>query len=209
MYNGYMLHTFQPQNSEKLCEALVEVAQQHAPNLLEDAKIIGTKFRQAFGLFSCCHLVYDSSEFLDDTTINELGTHAPSHTTCDLHDICIYMYMYMYTCIHTKSYHSAEINIDRFLTHYRETFPEASVTPKFHMLEDHAVPFLRRWRVGFGFHGEQGAESLHATFNKISRSYTAIRDRVERLKCIVKEHHLQVSPTLVAQEPPVKKKISF
>jgi hypothetical protein len=94
-----------------------------------------------------------------------------------------------------------EINIESFLNYYRETFPTASVTPKLHMLEDHVVPFLRRWRVGFGFHGEQGAESLHATFNKIRRSYMAIPDRVKRLKCVVKEHHLQVSPTLVALEP--------
>jgi hypothetical protein len=75
-----------------------------------------------------------------------------------------------------------EINIESFLNYYRETFPTASVTPKLHMLEDHVVPFLRR-------------------FNKIRRSYMAIPDRVKRLKCVVKEHHLQVSPTLVALEP--------
>ena len=114
------------------------------------------------------------------------------------------MYIHV-TLIHVSS----EINIESFLKYYRDTFPAATVTPKFHMLEDHVVPFLRLWRVGFGFHGEQGAESLHATFNKITRSYLAIPDRVQRLKCVLKEHHLQVSPTLVAKEPPVKKRKSI
>ena len=32
---------------------------------------------------------------------------------------------------------------------------------------------------------------------------------LRRLKCVLKEHHLQVSPTLVAKEPPVKKRKSI
>ena len=42
--------------------------------------------------------------------------------------------------------------------YYRLTFPQATVLPKMHILEDHVVPWIRRWRVGFGFMGEQGAE---------------------------------------------------
>ena len=60
------------------------------------------------------------------------------------------------------------------------------MTPKMHMLEDHVVPFLREWHVGFGFHREQGAESLHA---------------VLRINAKYRHHHLQVSPPLQAQEP--------
>ena len=75
-----------------------------------------------------------------------------------------------------------------------------------HMLEDHVVPFLRKWQVGFGLHGEQGAESLHAAFNRIMRSYTSIPDRLTRLKSVMKEHHLQVAPTMVAQEPTIKRR---
>lgn len=40
------------------------------------------------------------------------------------------------------------MNIDKFLTHYWESFPDATITPKLHMLQDHVVPFLRKWRVG-------------------------------------------------------------
>ena len=50
--------------------------------------------------------------------------------------------------------------------------------------------------------------TLHSIL-KISRSYLAIPDRVQRLKCVLKEHHLQISPTFVAQEPPVKKRKSI
>ena len=99
-----------------------------------------------------------------------------------------------------------EQNIQIFLEFYRERF-DASFTPKLHILEDHVVPFLRKWRVGFGFHGEQGAESLHASFNKIGESYVAIHDAVvKRLQCVMREHHLQVSPTMLAQQPAVKKR---
>ena len=75
-----------------------------------------------------------------------------------------------------------------------------------HMLEEHVLPFLRKWHVGFGFHGEQGAEALHRGFNRIKASYTSIPDALKRLMCVVREHHLQVSPVLVAQEPTKKKR---
>ena len=48
---------------------------------------------------------------------------------------------------------------------YRSTFPTAFVPPKMHMLEDHAVEWVKQRNVGFGLLGEQGAESIHARFN--------------------------------------------
>ena len=59
---------------------------------------------------------------------------------------------------------------------YRESFPRATVLPKMHMLEEHVVPWLRRWKVGFGIMGEQGAESIHAYFNNLARTYKGIPD---------------------------------
>ena len=54
-------------------------------------------------------------------------------------------------------------------------FPEASITVKMHLLEDHMVPFLRQWNwVGYGLMGEQGAESVHAEFNSLLCRYTNI-----------------------------------
>ena len=32
---------------------------------------------------------------------------------------------------------------DEFLSYYRSTFPESTITPKLHFLEDHVVPFIQ------------------------------------------------------------------
>ena len=52
-----------------------------------------------------------------------------------------------------------------FMHYYRDVFPEASIKPKLHILEDHMVNFLRNWRVGCGLLREQGAESIHKVYN--------------------------------------------
>ena len=63
--------------------------------------------------------------------------------------------------------HISEKNIKSFMAYYWATFPLATVLPKMHILEDHIVPWIRRRQVGFGFMGEQGAESIHAYFNSL------------------------------------------
>ena len=70
------------------------------------------------------------------------------------------------------------------------------------MLEDHVVPWLRKWKIGCGCMGEQGAESLHANFNSTERSYTNMKDRVERLKVVLQNHHMQIMPHNASLEPP-------
>ena len=82
---------------------------------------------------------------------------------------------------------------------YRETFPEASVTPKLHLLEDHVLEFLGQWRVGFGMLGEQGAESIHAAYNNLKRVYANVHDREEQLRLVTQEHHRRVCPLLQRQ----------
>ena len=64
----------QPENSETLCSNIVRVAERDAPTLVQQASVVATKFRQAFGLFNLCHLTYDSKEFLDEDTLQEIGT---------------------------------------------------------------------------------------------------------------------------------------
>ena len=39
---------------------------------------------------------------------------------------------------------------------YRNTYPEAKVPIKMHLLEDHAVQWANTYHVGFGLLGEQG-----------------------------------------------------
>ena len=97
------------------------------------------------------------------------------------------------------------------MTFFRESFPQATVPIKMHLLEDHAVPWAKSFHVGFGLLGEQGAESIHAKFTRLSLSYTAITDKVQHLLCIVnllcivKEHLISISPQVVAAIPPPKK----
>lgn len=97
-------------------------------------------------------------------------------------------------------------NIKEFMKFYRANFPEATVLPKMHLMEDHLVSWLRKWRVGLGLMAEQGAESIHASINSIKAAYTNIPDRVKRLKCILQEHHRHACPILAAQQPVVKKR---
>lgn len=92
------------------------------------------------------------------------------------------------------------------MSFYRDSFPHATVTPKLHMLEDHVVPFLKRWKVGFGFLGEQGAESIHARFNRIQESFVNMHNPVKRLAAMLKSHLLQVCPDNIVKQPLAKKR---
>ena len=81
-------------------------------------------------------------------------------------------------------------------------FPGENIPTKMHhMLEDHAVDWIRsNQHIGFGLMGEQGAESIHARFNHLYQTYCTVSSStshpVEKLKYIMKEHLLSISPTL-------------
>ena len=90
--------------------------------------------------------------------------------------------------------------------HYRESFPKASILPKMHILEDHVVPWIEKWRVGAGLMGEQGAESIHAHIGRLEDQYRGIANALERLKYIITEHNLESSPLLNSLEPEPKKR---
>ena len=96
--------------------------------------------------------------------------------------------------------------ISAFMTHYRQQVPHATITPKLHMLEKHIIPWLNEWKVGLGLMGEQGAESIHALSNSLKRTYQPISNEVESLKCIMKEHYLQVAPSNASALPPPAKR---
>ena len=92
-------------------------------------------------------------------------------------------------------------HIKKFMTFYREKFPNASVLPKMHMLEEHVVLWLKQWHVGFGLLGEQGIESIHAHFNSLNRTYKSMPEEVARLRQLLKEHLLHIAPENVAATP--------
>ena len=89
---------------------------------------------------------------------------------------------------------------------YHAKWPQGSVPPKLHMMEDHAIPFLQKWGAGFGFYGEQGGESIHHEFNKLKIIYQSIPLPTIRLKSILKSHHLKTNPKNRALRPKIKKR---
>ncbi|XP_070550088.1 uncharacterized protein [Ptychodera flava] len=99
-----------------------------------------------------------------------------------------------------------ETNIDCLMAFYREQFPNAKVSPKMHILEDHTVPWIQKWGFGCGFHGEQGGEHVHADLNNIRYNVRGLKDDLEITKCVMKEHWTQVSPTTQKFKPEAVKK---
>lgn len=58
------------------------------------------------------------------------------------------------------------------MQYWRSTWPQETVPPKMHILESHAVPFIKQWKVGLGFYGEQGM--LFSFFNLIQLSFWSV-----------------------------------
>ena len=92
------------------------------------------------------------------------------------------------------------------MEHYRSSFSDHTITPKMHMMERHLIPQIQKWKFGMGYLGEQGAESIHASFNSIERSYLGIPNKVDRLLRVVQEHHLRIEPDNLSLAPPAKKR---
>ncbi|XP_066300278.1 uncharacterized protein [Branchiostoma lanceolatum] len=100
------------------------------------------------------------------------------------------------------------MDIELFLQTYRDHSHVTSV--KFHMLEHHVVPCIRRWGFGLGFMAEQGVEQIHSRFNTLGTSTSRIVDPIARLKSTMKTHLINVSPDHVGKAPkpvPRKKKV--
>lgn len=88
----------------------------------------------------------------------------------------------------------SDLSIQAYMEYFRLHFKDESVTPKMHLLEYHAVPFIRKWRVGLGFHGEQGGESVHARINAIRRDVRGLHDELATLQSVMKTHWIQTRP---------------
>ena len=61
-----------------------------------------------------------------------------------------------------------------FMAFFRGTFADATTTITMHLLEDHATQWANATHVGFGLLGEQGAESIHAKFNRLGLAFAPI-----------------------------------
>ncbi len=145
-------------------------------------------FARAFNLFGHCHTGYNSSTYMNDKDIDKLG------------NIKFYTMTYYYYS------DFLETHIANFMEYYRERFPSATVLPKMHILEEHVVPWIRRWRLASGLMGEQGAESIHAHIMKLERVHQGVASDLDRLKYIFKEQTLESAPSLTCLRPPLNKR---
>ena len=75
-----------------------------------------------------------------------------------------------------------------------------------HILEDHVVPWIRRWRLASGLMGEQGAESIHAHIMKLERVHQGIANELDQLNYTFREQTLESVPALTHLQPPLKKR---
>ena len=83
-------------------------------------------------------------------------------------------------------------------------YPKATILPKMHLLEDHVVPWLRRYNLAAGIMGEQGAESIHAHLNRLEATYSGIPNKLSRLKYLFKMYIVEVTAMLQSLKPAIK-----
>ena len=88
----------------------------------------------------------------------------------------------------------------------RSNWPTANISPKLHMLEEHTVDFLKEWNGGLGFYGEQGGESLHHDFKRKKHMFHNMKNKLECLKYLMKQHLLETFPKTQAIKPVVQKR---
>ena len=122
----------------------------------------------------------------------------------------------LFAAIHTKISHAHLIQDDeiplihqaitQYFLYFREQFPNVRITTKQHLLEDHALDWIIRYRFGFGLFGEQGMESIHHKIRLLADNHHGITNPLQRLKATIEEHHLHTIPEIKAQVPPVKKR---
>ncbi|XP_041479492.1 uncharacterized protein LOC121427243 isoform X2 [Lytechinus variegatus] len=83
-----------------------------------------------------------------------------------------------------------------------------SISPKLHILEDHIVHQLHKFRVGLGLLNEQGIESMHANFNQLRRRMAGISNSNNRIISMLRAHHMTTLPTIKSQQrQPIKRKL--
>ena len=93
-----------------------------------------------------------------------------------------------------------------FMETYRTSLPDESVFPKLHYLEEHLVPFTKKWKVGPGILGEHGGESVHSLFNQLAARFASMPARLSRVEAMMRHHLVQANPATKAPPEPAKKK---
>ena len=101
-----------------------------------------------------------------------------------------------------------QVKVCQFMAYLRVNFPHIPITPKLHMLQDHMLDFLWKWKTGCGMYGEQGGESCHNGINKMKHRYKNMKPPISRLSYIMEQHLLTTNPEPESIKPvkPTRKK---
>ena len=102
-----------------------------------------------------------------------------------------------------------EYYVKVFMEYYRtqfpkEEYPNATILPKMHLLEDHMADWLRQHHLAAGLKGEQGAESIHADINKLEMDYKNTKEKLHHLKNLFEMYTIETDATLLIIKPEVK-----
>ena len=97
-------------------------------------------------------------------------------------------------------------DIIRYMDFYRTSFGKHRIIPKQHILECHSTYFMRIWKFGLGFLGEQGGEETHAFINELKVRVRGIVDPEQKIRVLMKEQLTIVSPRVKAAMPTSKRR---
>ena len=109
--------------------------------LPETAVEISTNFKMLFSKYSKCHNLMNSTNYFNDEKISELGIYIHlylrilSVQNCDIFIVILSCFLVTGKLLIV----TLEQSIEGLMFFIRSTFPDASITPKLHMLEDHVV----------------------------------------------------------------------
>lgn len=73
-----------------------------------------------------------------------------------------------------------------------------------HLLEDHMIDMLKRFHLGAGLMGEQGAESIHAHVNRMESDYKSMPNKLNRLKYLFQMYTIETAPSLQTLKPGIQ-----
>ena len=68
----------------------------------------------------------------------------------------------------------SEAHIDDLMKYYQKHWPDATILPKLHMLQNHDTDFISKWRFGFRFK-VNNVENQFTQFNKLKQTYCVIQ----------------------------------
>jgi len=121
----------------------------------------------------------------------------------------------LFTRVHKSIAHAPptteeEINnldsdIIKYMDFYRSDIAKQKIIQKQHILECHSTDFMRLWKFGLGFLGEQGGEEMHAFINELKVRVRGIVDPEQKIRVLMKEQLTIVSPRVKAAMPTDKR----